>query len=233
MDNNRPELNTGRSAFHVTHAVQANSIYELPFGQGKRWMNTGGLLDQIVGGWQLGGIFAWSSGSPISITSQRGTFNRAGRSNCGDPISCNTAFTNLSVEEIKGLLGIHKLDDGRIFWIDPKVVGTDGRAVGGDNLNNTAGFAGQVFFNPVAGEVGNLPILEFDGPSQFRIDLALSKRFRITDQHRFEVKGEAFNLTNTPSFFRGDMDINSTTFGRLTAVNIGSRVVQLSVRYEF
>ena len=29
------------------------------------------------------------------------------------------------------------------------------------------------------------------------------------------------------------MDINSTTFGRLTGVNIGSRVVQLSIRYEF
>ena len=38
---------------------------------------------------------------------------------------------------------------------------------------------------------------------------------------------------NTPSFFRGDMDINSTTFGRLTSVNVDSRIVQLSVRYEF
>jgi hypothetical protein len=47
------------------------------------------------------------------------------------------------------------------------------------------------------------------------------------------VKGEAFNLTNTPSFFRGDMDINSEQFGRLTSVNIGARVVQLSLRYEF
>ena len=87
--------------------------------------------------------------------------------------------------------------------------------------------------HPTAGQVGNLSILAFDGPSQFRIDLALSKRIRVTDTHRIEVKGEAFNLTNTPSFFRGDMDINSTTFGRITQVNVGSRVVQLSVRYEF
>ena len=98
---------------------------------------------------------------------------------------------------------------------------------------NAAGFTGQVFFNPAAGEVGNLPILAFDGPSQFRIDIALSKRVRLTDRYRIEVKGEAFNLTNTPSFFRGDMDINSTTFGRLTSVNVGSRVVQLSVRVDF
>ena len=47
------------------------------------------------------------------------------------------------------------------------------------------------------------------------------------------MKGEAFNLTNTPSFLRGDMDINSATFGRITQVNVPSRVVQLSLRYEF
>ena len=35
MDNARPELNTGRSQFHVTHVVTANAIYELPFGAGQ------------------------------------------------------------------------------------------------------------------------------------------------------------------------------------------------------
>jgi hypothetical protein len=234
MDNLRPELNTGRSVFHVTQVVAANTIYELPFGREKRWLNGGGLVDVLAGGWQVASIVSWQSGSPISITSQRGTFNRAGRSNCADPIGCNTAFTTLSESEIRNLLGIYKQPDGKIFWIDPRVVDpVSGRAVGADNIGNTPGFDGQVFFNPAAGEVGNLPILAFDGPAQFRIDLALSKRIRLTDRYRVEFKGEAFNLTNTPSFFRGDMDINSTTFGRLTAVNVASRVIQLSARLEF
>jgi Carboxypeptidase regulatory-like domain/TonB dependent receptor-like, beta-barrel len=234
MDNLRPELNTGRSQFHVTHVTSANAIYELPFGHGRRWFNSSGLADAIIGGWQIAPVFAWQSGSPISITSARGTFNRVGRSNClnGDPIGCNTAFSTLSPAQIKNLLGIHKVGD-KIYWIDPSVIGSDGRAVGADNLANTAGFPGQVFFNPAAGAVGNLPILVFDGPSQFRIDLALSKRIRLTDRYRIEVKGEGFNLTNTPSFLRGDMDINSTTFGRLTQVNVASRVIQLSVRFDF
>ncbi len=90
-----------------------------------------------------------------------------------------------------------------------------------------------MFFNPGAGEVGNLPVLAFDGPAQFRIDMALSKRFRFASRYGIEFKGEAFNLTNTPSFFRGDIDINSTTFGRLTSVNVGSRVIQLSARFDF
>jgi hypothetical protein len=232
MDNNRRDISTGRAIFNVTHVVQFNSIYELPFGSGRRWMNSGGFLNQVFGGWQLGSILAWQSGSPLSITSTRGTFNRAGRSNCGDAIGCNTAVTTLSVEEIKGLLGVRKVGD-KIYWIDPKVIGADGRAVGPDNLGNSAGFDGQVFFNPAAGEVGNLPVMTFDGPGQFRADLALSKRFRFGDRFGFEFKGEAFNLTNTPSFFIGDMNINSTTFGRITQVNIGSRVIQLSARFDF
>jgi hypothetical protein len=79
--------------------------------------------------------------------------------------------------------------------------------------------------------VGNLPVMAFDGPPVFRLDLALSKRTRIGDRYNLELKGEAFNLTNTPSFFRGDMDINSTTFGRITGVAVGSRVIQLSARF--
>jgi len=232
MDNARPQLNTGRSIFQVTHVINANAIYELPFGHGKKWFNSNGVADAIIGGWQVASIFAWQSGSPISFFSGRATFNRAGRSNCTDAIGCNTAVTSLSVDQIKSLLGVYKVDD-KIYWIDPKVIDASGRAVGADNAGNTPGFAGQVFFNPIAGEVGNLPILAFDGPSQFRVDMALSKTIHLPGRYRVEVKGEAFNLTNTPSFFRGDIDINSTTFGRLTSVNVGARVVQLSARLEF
>ncbi len=234
MDNARPELNIGRSIFHVTHVMNANAIYELPFGRDRRWLNGGGLTDVLVGGWQLGTIINWQSGSPISIFSGRPTFNRAGRSGCADAIGCNTAVTNLSLSDVKGLLGIYKQPDGRIYFIDPKVIDpVSGRAVGADNLGNTAGFAGQVFFNPGAAEVGNLPVLSFDGPSVIRVDLALTKRTRLTGRYSLELKGEAFNLTNTPTFFSGDLNINSATFGRLTSVTVASRVIQLSARLSF
>lgn len=234
LDNARPQLNTGRSIFHVTHVMNANAIVELPFGRDRRWLNGGGLTDILVGGWQLGTIVNWQSGSPFTLFSGRATFNRAGRSGCADAVGCNTASSTLSVADIKNLLGVFKQADGRIYFIDPKVVDpATGRAVGADNAGNTAGFPGQVFFNAGAGEVGNLPVLVFDGPAIFRVDLALSKKTRITGRYNVELKGEAFNLTNTPSFFTGDMNINSTTFGRLTGVVVGARVIQLSARLNF
>jgi hypothetical protein len=232
MDNSRPQLGTGRSVFHNTHVVSANAIVELPFGSGRRFMNRTGILDQVLGGWQVGTIVAWQSGQALSIYSGRGTFNRQGRSNTC-PISCNTAFTSLTVDQIKDLLGVYKVGD-KIYWINPKVIDPNtGRGAGVDNLGNAATFEGQVFFNPGAGEVGNLPVMTFDGPPQFNIDLALSKRFRFLGRYSVEFKGEAFNLTNTPSWFFGDADINSDDFGRIDDVNVGSRVVQLSLRFDF
>jgi hypothetical protein len=235
LDNNRREISEGRSEFHVTHVLNANAIYELPFGAGRRWLNSGGVTNVIFGGWQIGTILSLQSGSPLTIYSGRGTFNRAGRSNCGTLASCNTAVSTLSVDQIKDLLGIHKTADGTIYWIDPKVIDpSTGRGVGPDALDNTApGFPGQVFFNPGAGQVGSLPVMAFDGPKVFNMDLALSKRTRIGSRYNLEFKAEAFNLTNSVSFFIADMDINSATFGQIEDTAVGSRVMQFSVRFDF
>ena len=233
MDNNNRQLGVGRSFYHQTHVVNGQAIYQLPFGEGRRWLSRQGWLNGLVGDWQVASILALQSGSPLTIYSGRGTVNRGGRSNCAAVQICNTAFSTKSVEEIRNLLGVYKLEDGRIFWIDPSVVDpATGRGVGVDNATNAATFAGQIFFNPVAGQPGNLPVLAFDGPRQFRLDLAVSKRVRF-DRYGLEFKAEAFNLTNDVSFFRSDMDINSTTFGRLTSTNVDARLWQFSARLDF
>ena len=65
------------------------------------------------------------------------------------------------------------------------------------------------------------------------IDLALSKRTRIAGRFNLELKAEAFNLTNSVSFTNGDENINSATFGQITGVAVGSRVMQFSARFDF
>ena len=228
LDMARPELNVSRSEFHVTHVINANLIIDLPFGQGRKWLNSGGITDAILGGWQTSAIIHWQKGVPASLLSGRGTFNRTGRS------GTMTAVTSLTQDQLNKLFKVTKAANGNIYWLDPAVIDpATGRAVGADNLNNTAGFAGQVFFNPTAGEVGNLKLLQFDRPAVTSFDLALSKQFRITNRVRFEVKGELLNAFNMVFFNAGDYDVNSTTFGRITGVSVGARVVQLSGRFTF
>jgi hypothetical protein len=224
----RPELNVSRSEFHVTHVINGSLIVDLPFGLGRRWLNQGGVVDAILGGWQTSAIFHWQKGTPLSLTSGRGTFNRAGRS------GTMTALTSLTQDQLNALFKVTKAANGNIYWIDPAVIDpATGRAVGPDNLNNTAGFAGQVFFNPAAGGVGNLRLLQFDRPAVASFDASIAKVFRIGGRVRFEVKGELLNAFNSVYFNAPDYDINSTTFGRITGVAVGARVVQLSGRFTF
>jgi len=231
IDNNRQGIERTRTEYHVTHVFNANAIYELPFGEGKKWLNTNGPLDWFAGGWQLSTIVHWQSGVPFSILAARGTFNRAGRS------AGNMAVTPLSRDEIQALVGIYKQPDGRVFFIDPKVIDpATGRGVGTDTANNAATFAGQVFFNPAAGEIGTLQRLSLDSPSLFTMDMGLSKRQRIGGRYSAEFRVEAFNLLNTPIFDFVDTDINSTTFGRVLQLEpnaTASRVVQLAVKFNF
>jgi hypothetical protein len=228
LDNARPELDTGRSAYNIRHIVNANFILDLPFGDGRKWMNSGGLTNILVGGWQVSGIINWQSGSPVGIYAQRGTFNRA----TGTRSNIQTAISSLSVDEIKKLTGVFD-QNGILYWIDPKVINTDGRGVGTDSLGNTASYAGQIFFNPTAGSVGTLPILAFDAPAVWTINMALTKRTRIAGRTNLDLRAEAFNLTNSVSFYAGDFNINSTTFGRITSTGNSARVVQLTARVSF
>jgi outer membrane receptor protein involved in Fe transport len=49
----------------------ANAIYELPFGRGKTFLNNGGLMDAVVGGWKLAAIASFHSGPWLTLGSNQ------------------------------------------------------------------------------------------------------------------------------------------------------------------
>jgi len=68
----------GPSGFDVRHRGVISYVYELPFGAGRRWMNeSSGLLQGIVGGWQLSGITSLYTGRPFTVVLQAGVNNGA------------------------------------------------------------------------------------------------------------------------------------------------------------
>ncbi|HWQ53414.1 MAG TPA: hypothetical protein VN442_07000, partial [Bryobacteraceae bacterium] len=81
------EADRGNSDQIRRHIFSAAYSWELPFGKGKKWLNTGGLVNQILGGWQLGGITSLRTGTPFSVAfSATQTGWRGGRANLiGDP----------------------------------------------------------------------------------------------------------------------------------------------------
>jgi len=82
LDAARPELEWSIGAFDQTHSIKINSVFELPFGEGRRWL-TSGIANQIAGGWRIAVIQAYSSGFPIGVTTNAplNIFNGTNRPN--------------------------------------------------------------------------------------------------------------------------------------------------------
>src|SRR5262249_6496455 len=57
----------GPSIFDIRQNFTASVVYELPLGAGKRFLNEGGVLNKIVGGWQLSSIGLWHTGHPLTV----------------------------------------------------------------------------------------------------------------------------------------------------------------------
>ena len=84
QESNNPELNYGRSDFDRTHVFNANMIFELPFGKGKQYLNSGGWMNALVGGWQFTSIVNLESGAPDR--NRRSAWNKVDHVQVGTPI---------------------------------------------------------------------------------------------------------------------------------------------------
>jgi hypothetical protein len=66
----------GPSGFDVKHRFVGSFLYELPFGKGKRWANSGPIT-WLAGGWAVTGITTLSTGRPYSVSLATGVNNGA------------------------------------------------------------------------------------------------------------------------------------------------------------
>lgn len=227
LDSNNPDLEYSRAEYDQTHVFNFNSLYELPFGRGKRFLgDTGSLLDRIVGGWQFNSIVKVASGAPFTFVDPRTTFNRA------TFVTRQPATSPLTTDQIRGLVGVFRNADGSITLINPSAIDpATGRLSNGPG---TPAFNGQVFFNNPAGTVGNTPRNAFNGPSYFNIDASLFKNIRITERVRFQIRAEAFNLLNHTNLAITNQyrNINTANAFNITTA-FSPRIIQFAGRIEF
>ena len=70
------------------------------------------------------------------------------------------------------------------------------------------------------------------GPGSFGMDTSLSKTFRIVEQHRIQLRFDAFNLPNRANFGDPNATLTSPVFGRVQSADAG-RILQVSAKYMF
>jgi hypothetical protein len=203
----------GNSDFDIRHLVNANFIYELPFGRGQRFGGGApGWVNQIIGGWEVTGIFTARSGLPFSTTTT------------AFPVGFNfnsPAAFNLS--DISGLTGsVHDATNGTIqFFDNPAVVFNPARPTEG------------IIRFPRHGEIGNRNV--FRGPSFWNLDTALLKTFKMpwSEHQNLQIRWESFNAFNHNSFGLPAVGITGATFGQITTSSSAPREMQFAIRYSF
>ena len=257
QDNNNPNLNYSRPDYDRTHTINFNTIYELPFGRGKRFLNGGGWPERILGGFQFTSVINWVSGPPIGVIDPRSTSTitfQSGR---------QSATTSLTIPELKKLTGTFRTPNG-IYFFDPKILCATATAPGRPTLScfdlnqplpagytlssvraasplGQAPFPGQVFFFNQAGSTGNMPRNALNGMPYFNWDAGLSKNFRLGETRRLQLRVEAFDVLNkqvpffgtTTAYTSARLDINSNNFGRVTQSYNTPRIIQFGARFDF
>ncbi|MBX7172084.1 MAG: TonB-dependent receptor [Pyrinomonadaceae bacterium] len=206
------------SQFNNTHQFLANTIYQLPFGRGRQFLRKQkGILGGLISGWQVSGIFKYSSGDPLSLLSGRGTYNRDDRS------ASNTVDVvgGLDRSQLQNLLGIKNTAAG-IFYIDPNLA-----------PGSTSTPSQVIFLNPQPGTIGSLGLSTIYGPRFMNFDFSTLKRTRITETMNFEFRAEIFNAFNTVNFDNPVTNINSANFGRITGIVGRPRLMQFALRLNF
>lgn len=79
-------LNKGTRSGDTPHKLDGSAMYELPFGAGRKFLNDGGLLSSILGGWQLNTFFTAFSGTPFSISAPPASLNAPGSGQRADQV---------------------------------------------------------------------------------------------------------------------------------------------------
>ena len=196
------------SDFDTTHQITANWVAELPFGRNRRFAsNVSGWLDAIIGGWQLTGIWRWTSGFPFSVLNAAvwPTNWQLG----GDAMPAGSSLPKT---------GTYKHGDGTVN------VFKDGTAAVSD------------FRIPYPGESGVRNNFRGDGIFNIDMGLDKRWIMPYNEHHSLQFRWEVFNVTNSVRFdaqsIAPEIDI-STTFGNYTQELSVPRVMQFALRYEF
>jgi hypothetical protein len=91
-----------------------------------------------------------------------------------------------------------------------------------------------LFSAPAAGSLGNTGKGYFFGPRFMDIDMAFIKRIQLREAINLELRADATNLTNTPSFGLPTATLTSPLFGRIgSSVESGSRKFQMGAKLNF
>lgn len=218
-----------------------NYLFELPFGQGRRFLNRGGFIDKLVGGFQFGGIQRYQSGLPLIFLTDnsdaRGFLDLVGvRGNLrlnltGQPILIGDRGSSPQPQFEGSGSGVVIIN--RAAFAAPTPFGTR------DSLFTEAQIGSaeyRAYYADPSRFFGNTGVLPNIKSNAFLDEnVSLLKKTRLTETVTLELGAEAFNIFNRKRFFAPTTNFNadSRIFGFQSVQDFNNRIIQLRGRVIF
>jgi hypothetical protein len=224
--------NTGDEG-DITHAVKTNVVYDLPFGQGRRFAgNAGPVMDRILGGWSIGLNARVQSGQLVDFG--------------------NVRLVGMTPDDVLGMFKVRVDDAGQKVWMLPQDVIDETIKAFSVSATSATGYSDRGvptgrYFAPANGpdcieidpdsDFGTCGTrsLVVTGPLYQQYDISISKRVRLVGRSNFEFRIEMLNAFNHHNFEPvGGLgnDIADFEVTGLTGTNL-ARTIQLVSRINW
>ena len=189
-----------------THQVKISYTYDLPFGKGRTFLNRGGILNEVIGGWRIAGNNTYLSGTPIALTTT-----------VSFPLGDGTFVNTPTITTYDGWKGSYtgKFDPNVDRFFQPaSFFGTQ----------PTTQFGNATRTNPKIRNFANL-----------NENISLAKSFPLHESIRAEFRAEAFNVLNRTQFgpASGGTSLQNANFGLWNTQANTPRQLQLALKVYF
>jgi len=208
------------SNFDTRQLFKISSIYDLPFFKGP------GLVNRLLGGWQLSGIAGWQTGTPFSVYNSSDFGDPAGLANgVSSGAGAGQSYADVISDPHQN---VPRFDPAS--GLGPFIANPD------------------AFVAPTGLTLGDTGRNFLRNPGHWNIDMALFKHFAVTERMAFEFRAEAFNLFNHTEWgplggdqggAAGSASFSSSTgsFGASNFLQTGTtyspRILQLGLKFLF
>jgi hypothetical protein len=205
-----PNQERGVSSYDATHQFNANWLVELPFGRGRAvGRSSSRLVDAFIGGWQVSGLFRWTSGFPVNVDNGYSNFptnfEQEGNADLIAPVKTGAYFNT---------------GTPNIFANGPAAINSFAPAYAGESGQRNV-IRGDGFFGIDLGVSKRWTMPWKESHSlQFRWET-----FNLTNSVRFDVQSSLLSSALTLG--------SGGSFGDYSGLLTNPRIMQIALRYEF
>jgi len=223
-DSNNPRVNYGLSDFNVPQHFAGTAIYALPFkGNG------------FVSGYRLETIIQYQTGNPVNIVASSDGYN----GNSGVIRPTQVGHISRTKQQFPGVANVTLLPSNGLGYggtvcditnYTPACV----FEIQGTQASATASTAPSTYT-----ALGSMQRNAVEGPGYADLDVSGEKETKIFENLTFTLRVDAFDILNHPNFGQPSGNVQSASFGQITATRFAtsdggsSRQLQLSGKFIF